>query len=154
MYLIILDFFQQGHRQSQKIILISYQEPVSHPWKRKAESFSPTCSNCVPWPHIIRTPNPGLAIFIYTIQHLSSPIDDFMNVSQPSLIASPWAPSLHIGQIQIPFCSLYDIVNLIFTSFDLVKLTWFVSYIHIPFPSSQWSKSEISFFSNPQISSS
>lgn len=61
---------------------------MSHPWKRKAESFSPTCSNCVPWPHIIRTPNPGLAIFIYTIQHLSSPIDDFMNVSQLAIINS------------------------------------------------------------------
>lgn len=70
----------------------------------------------------------GPSNFSCNIQHSSPPIDDFINVSQLAVINSlasgtfsPCWTDLNSSR------SFYDLVNLNFTSFNLVTLTPFVS---------------------------
>lgn len=111
-------------------------------------SISPSIK---PWFHMMKEPHYGPFIFSYNIQHLSPPIDDFINVSQLTII-NTLAPrgtfTSHWTDLN-SFCSFHNLVNLIFTSFNLsVTLSWFVSHFHW-YSWSHWSLPE---WNQPQIS--
>lgn len=108
--------------------------------------------NFEPWFHIMKKSHTGLSISIYNIQHLSLPIDDFINVSYSlSLIALPPAPSLHIGQTWIP--SPPSTIIPFFLCLLTLSHRLDLSYTPLHFSLSHWSLPKSNhFFSIPQIS--